>query len=223
MTEESHGTLSGRRRRRGFRSQPTPERSTTHVQISAKEETIPVYKLASALALTPDRKRTTSELWLRRLRRKNPRNRQDDSTSSYKESGIFGNVYLRSLSGAGCCSYGRFLVWIAFSGFLLSVFLRRSSIVELEKVRTLLCSRRRLWQVLVLSLPLNVFASLLVAASFARQILMSPTRQQVDRAHSKGNRLAVARPMTRNLRSVGFFKAVIWTALTISSFPFHFL
>lgn len=117
-----------------------------------------------------------------------------------------------------------FLVWLACIGFILFVILRKSPIVELEKIRSIPCSRRRLWQILILSLPLNIFASLLVAASsFTRQILMSPTRRQIDRAHSKGQSLSIAMPSMRNFRSMGFFKGSIWVFLIITSFPFHFL
>ena len=116
------------------------------------------------------------------------------------------------------------LNWLACAGFCTFLVLQKSSIVDIEKVRSIPCSHRRFWQVLVLSLPLNILGSLLVAASsFTRQILMSPTRQQLDRAHRKGRSLAVAMPSMRNLRSMGGLKAMIWILLAITSFPFHFL
>ena len=116
------------------------------------------------------------------------------------------------------------LTWGACAGFCTYLILRRSSITDIEKVQPLACHRRKLWQTLVLSLPLNVLGSLLVSASsFTRQILMSPTRKELDRAHGHGKILTIASPSVRNLRNMSVLKATIWLCLTFTSFPFHVL
>lgn len=70
----------------------------------------------------------------------------------------------------------------------------------------------------------NAFSSILLAASnFCMQCLVSPTREEVDRAHSKGKTLDIGIPSIRNLKAVRTERRVLWAGLAISALPLHFV
>jgi hypothetical protein len=73
-------------------------------------------------------------------------------------------------------------------------------------------------------LLINVFSTLLLGASnYSMQLLVSPTRKDVDRAHDNGIYLDIGIPSIRNLRYVRRKKAAIWWLLGFCSTCLHLL
>lgn len=74
----------------------------------------------------------------------------------------------------------------------------------------------------LLHLIINVFSTALLGSSnYCMQLLLSPTRQEVDEAHRKDAWLDVGAPSYRNLRAVKGTKRRLWYALGISSPGLH--
>lgn len=85
------------------------------------------------------------------------------------------------------------------------------------------CSKAKylspLWHVSV-----NVISTLLLAASNnCMQCLSSPTRADIDVAHSKGIRLDIGTSGVRNLRHINWVRGLLWLLLGMSSIPLHLL
>ena len=55
------------------------------------------------------------------------------------------------------------------------------------------------------------------------QCLSSPTRNEIDKAHSQGIWLDIGVPSFRNLRRLSTIRTVLWWLLAISSVPLHLL
>ena len=73
-------------------------------------------------------------------------------------------------------------------------------------------------------LAINIFSIVLLGASNnAMQCLISPTRDEVDRAHSKGAWVDIGIPTTKNLKFIARKRAVLWVCLCITSAPLHLL
>lgn len=71
---------------------------------------------------------------------------------------------------------------------------------------------------------INVLGTLLLGASnLVLQLIVAPTRQEVDKAHAKGVWLNIGVPSFHNLRHLSKTSLVLWFFLTISSIPIHFL
>ena len=71
---------------------------------------------------------------------------------------------------------------------------------------------------------INVLSTLLLGASnYSMQCLSSPTRREVDKAHSQGIWLDIGVPSVRNLRKLSTTRIVLWWLLAISSIPLHLL
>lgn len=71
-------------------------------------------------------------------------------------------------------------------------------------------------------LGLNIVATVLLASSnYCMQLLSSPSRSEVDRAHAKRKWLDVGIPSIRNLSSLRRKKIILWWILGISSVPLH--
>jgi len=69
---------------------------------------------------------------------------------------------------------------------------------------------------------INVMGTLLLGSSnYTMQCLSSPTRKEVDTAHSKGKFVDIGIPSLRNLTS--WKKKALFGALVISTIPLHFL
>ena len=69
---------------------------------------------------------------------------------------------------------------------------------------------------------INILSTILLAASnFSMQCLSSPTRKEVDDAHSRKHWLSIGTPTIRNLYFVSKQKALLWVILATSSFPLH--
>jgi hypothetical protein len=73
-----------------------------------------------------------------------------------------------------------------------------------------------------LHIAINVMGTLLLGASnYTMQCLSSPTRQEVDAAHSRGKYLDIGLPSPKNLN--GWKKKIVFTLLVLSTLPLHFL
>ena len=75
-----------------------------------------------------------------------------------------------------------------------------------------------------LHLMINILSTALLAASnYCMQCLSAPTRQDVDKAHSKRHWLDIGVPSIRNLSSISKARVFLWSLLAISSIPLHLL
>ena len=73
-------------------------------------------------------------------------------------------------------------------------------------------------------LAINVLSTLLLGASnYSMQCLSSPTRSEIDKAHSQGIWLDIGVPSIRNLRRLSITRITLWWLLAISSIPLHLL
>lgn len=79
------------------------------------------------------------------------------------------------------------------------------------------------WSI-VFHLLINVFSTILLAASnYTMQVLSSPTRADLDRAHANGDWLDIGLLSWRNLRRIPRGRMVLWLLLASSSIPLHLL
>ena len=85
------------------------------------------------------------------------------------------------------------------------------------------CSKSKklsLW----LHLAINILSTLLLGASnYCMQCLSSPSRAEIDRAHSRHIWLDIGVPSVRNLRRVSWNKIMLWWLFAISTVPLHLL
>ncbi|KAI1338474.1 hypothetical protein F5Y15DRAFT_129872 [Xylariaceae sp. FL0016] len=73
-------------------------------------------------------------------------------------------------------------------------------------------------------LILNILATVLLSASnYCTQILVSPTRNEIDKAHSKNRWLRIGVPNFQNLAYLHWFRSVLCVLLVVSSLPLHLL
>lgn len=71
---------------------------------------------------------------------------------------------------------------------------------------------------------INILSTILLAYSnFSMQCLSSPTRKEIDMAHSKQKWLHIGVPSLRNVFFVSRKKAALWIILGASSFPLHMI
>ncbi|OTA80094.1 hypothetical protein M434DRAFT_86712 [Hypoxylon sp. CO27-5] len=74
----------------------------------------------------------------------------------------------------------------------------------------------------VLHLLINIISTLVVTSSnFFMQVLNSPSREELNKAHLKGSWMGIGIPSVRNAFSVSRFKTWCWICLFISSIPMH--
>jgi hypothetical protein len=73
-------------------------------------------------------------------------------------------------------------------------------------------------------LVINIFSTMLLgASSYTMQVLSSPTRKDIDRAHARGRWLDIGLLSTRNLWNIPTKRSVVWCLLAASSIPLHLL
>ncbi|GAM90474.1 hypothetical protein ANO11243_085180 [Dothideomycetidae sp. 11243] len=71
-------------------------------------------------------------------------------------------------------------------------------------------------------LVINLLATgLLSASNYAMQVLISPTRGEVDRAHAKRKWLDIGLPSLRNIPMISKWRLLLWFGLVMSSLPLH--
>lgn len=77
---------------------------------------------------------------------------------------------------------------------------------------------------LSLHLVINILSTLLFSSSnLCMQLLVSPTREEINKAHEKWRWLDIGVPSIRNLRSIALRRRITWVILGLSSVPLHFL
>ena len=85
------------------------------------------------------------------------------------------------------------------------------------------CSKTKklsLW----LHLAINTLSTLLLGASnYCMQCLSSPSRAEIDSAHSEHSWLDIGVPGVRNLRRVSWSKIILWWLFAVSTIPLHLL
>ena len=71
---------------------------------------------------------------------------------------------------------------------------------------------------------INILSTLLLGASnYSMQVLSSPSRSDVDKAHDRGTWLDIGVLSFRNLRCIGRRRVWLWLLLAASSIPLHLL
>lgn len=85
------------------------------------------------------------------------------------------------------------------------------------------CGTVNTWA-LWLHIVINVLSSILLSASnYTMQCVTSPTRKELDRAHSTGDWLDIGVAGVRNLSRISRQRQVLWVMLAFSSIPIHLL
>lgn len=70
----------------------------------------------------------------------------------------------------------------------------------------------------------NILSAVLLSASnYTMQVLCSPKRAEVDRAHRQGTFMTIGGQSFKNLRFIGIYRVALWSLLAISSLPLHLL
>lgn len=64
---------------------------------------------------------------------------------------------------------------------------------------------------------------LLTSSNYCMQVLCSPTRNEIDAAHRKGQWLNIGILSSHNLRFIRARRVLLWWILALSSLPLHFL
>ena len=83
------------------------------------------------------------------------------------------------------------------------------------------CEETKKWSTW-LHLAINFCGTLLLGASnYCMQCLSSPTRSEVDRAHSAGSWLHIGIPNVSNMDSMRLQKVTVWLLVGLSSLPLH--
>ena len=98
--------------------------------------------------------------------------------------------------------------------------LKKGGIGTIHKGSCVTTRRLSLW----LHLIINILSTLLLGASnYTMQCLASPTREEVDRAHSQKRWLDIGVTSIRNLTHISSHRKVLWWLLVISGVPLHLL
>lgn len=88
--------------------------------------------------------------------------------------------------------------------------IRKSSCTEIGRIE------------MAIKVGLNVISTLILGAStYAMQGTTSPTRKEVDKAHTKGKWLEIGTQSWRNLAYVSRMHVAIWGVLAFTSLPLH--
>lgn len=73
-------------------------------------------------------------------------------------------------------------------------------------------------------LGINVLSTLLLGASnYTMQCLSSPTREDINRAHSQNLWLNIGTPSIRNLLGISRSRMILWWLVAVSSVPLHLM
>lgn len=71
---------------------------------------------------------------------------------------------------------------------------------------------------------INIIGSLLLSGSnYTMQVLLSPSREEVDKAHENRRWLEIGTHSLRNFIHVNKARSILWTILALSSVPFHLM
>jgi hypothetical protein len=71
---------------------------------------------------------------------------------------------------------------------------------------------------------INILSTgILGCSNLCLQLLLAPTRGEVNKAHRNMDWLDIGVPSTRNFRKVPFSRRAVWLLLTLTSIPLHLL
>ena len=76
----------------------------------------------------------------------------------------------------------------------------------------------------LLHLAINIIASIILASSnFFMQVLVAPTRKDIDKAHARGRWLEIGVQSGRNIRFVPTVNTIFWLMLAFTTIPLHLI
>ena len=71
---------------------------------------------------------------------------------------------------------------------------------------------------------INILSTVLLSASnYTLQCLVSPGREDLDKAHKEGRWLDIGVPSIRNCMRLSIFQNILWVILWLTSLPLHLL
>ncbi|KPI43030.1 uncharacterized protein AB675_1873 [Cyphellophora attinorum] len=77
---------------------------------------------------------------------------------------------------------------------------------------------------ILVHLAINILSTILLGGSnYCMQVLVAPTRAEVDGAHARGKYMDIAVPSIRNLRLISRYKVCLWLTLAFTSLPLHLM
>lgn len=85
------------------------------------------------------------------------------------------------------------------------------------------CSTTKKWSVGMHLLINGIGTFILSTSSYCAQFLAAPSREDIDKAHSKGLWLDIGVPSLRNILALERRKKCLWAILMISTIPIHAL
>ena len=122
-----------------------------------------------------------------------------------------------------CCAYAAGVVLvinIAFTIWAMKKVGHQTGLGILQKGSCNETKNLTFW----LHLAINVLSTTLLGASnYSMQCLSSPTRAEIDKAHSQGIWLDIGVPSIRNLRKIPTNRIILWWMIALSSIPLHLL
>lgn len=112
---------------------------------------------------------------------------------------------------------------INFSFSLVGLLHYESTADGVVTIHTGDCSVSK-WVNTLIHLAINLLSTLLLGASnLGIQLLTSPTRREIDKAHAARRWLDIGVPSFRNLKSLPLGSKILCCILAFSSIPIHFL
>lgn len=126
-------------------------------------------------------------------------------------------------AGAILCCTAATLVLITNISVLIWAVTNSSMIAGIGTLCKGSCARTKslnTWLQLVIT---SLCTVLLGASNYCMQCLTSPTRAEIDKAHSKKQLLRIGIPSPSNLKFINRSRFALWISLGLSAFPLHFL
>ena len=125
--------------------------------------------------------------------------------------------------GASICLVivaGVLVLNICLTAWAATTFGLSGGIGTIHKDKCATIKKTGLW----LHIGINVLSTMLLGASnYYMQCLCSPTRQEVDRAHSQRMWLDIGFQSMRNLGKIERTRMLLWICLAVTSIPLHIM
>ncbi len=121
---------------------------------------------------------------------------------------------------AACLALFSLIINIAAAAWLKRHPGANSNLVEVFNGSCDKVSNMDIW----VHLLINAISTLLLGGSnYCMQCLCAPNRQEIDRAHAKGQFLDIGVPSYRNLSCIAWPRVIMWWILGLSSIPLHLM
>ena len=133
-----------------------------------------------------------------------------DKTQGYH----FGVIWCAAASGSVCLTNALLTLWGSKTFDVIGGLgiIQQGSCSQTKNLAT--------W----LHLAINVLSTLLLGASnYTMQCLSSPTRKEIDKAHSRRQWLDVGIPSARNVARISWSRRFLWWTLALTSIPLHLM